>query len=152
MRQFIVLDLDGTICNIEHRQHLAAAKQWDEFHGLLEIDEPNLDVLGLIQNIAEVYDEAAYDFIICTGRPEKYRNQTVAWLTKHAIPVTALVMRSDNDFSKSGPMKTQMLEEYFGSKEKVIEAVAFALEDRDQIIEHFRNYGIRCWQVRPGGY
>jgi hypothetical protein len=43
-----------------------------------------------------------------------------------------------------------MTEEYFGSKEAVLQNVIFVLDDRDKVVEAWRNYGLPCWQVRPG--
>ena len=33
-----------------------------------------------------------------------------------------------------------------------IEEVLVILEDRDRVVEEWRNLGFNCWQVRAGGY
>ena len=34
----VICDIDGTISNCHHRQHLAAQKDWDAFHDLMSED------------------------------------------------------------------------------------------------------------------
>jgi hypothetical protein len=45
-----------------------------------------------------------------------------------------------------------MLIDLFGSKENVQEKVLVVLEDRDRVVEAFREMGLPCWQVQAGGY
>jgi Ca2+-transporting ATPase len=47
---------------------------------------------------------------------------------------------------------TKMLIDLFGSKENVQEKVLVVLEDRDRVVEAFREMGLPCWQVQAGGY
>lgn len=150
----IILDLDGTISDHSPRFHLAQAKLWDEYHARCNEDLPHEDVLGLIDMIfnpalAPLVDPV--DLVICTGRSEKYRSVTMDWLRKHRIPVQTILMRGGNDFRKSGVIKAELLEEHFGSKEEVIKQVLFVLEDRESLVQFFRDYGLPCWQVRNGG-
>lgn len=151
MRLAVVTDLDGTLCNDGHRQHLAKAKQWDEFHGLLANDEPWQDVRNAI-NALSVH----FDIIALTARNERYRTETMAWLHRHMCSVDVLLMRPDNNFDSSEIIKERLLAEHFGGEGASIEnsvgSILCMLEDRDKVVEHWRNLGFRCWQVQPGGY
>lgn len=146
MKQWIILDLDGTLCDCGWRKEYAMAKQWDDFHSRCEADKPHIDVLELLLRITPEMRVLA-----CTGRTETYREQTLRWLTKYGVLIDNLLMRGVTDFSRVGPMKLTALETFFGSKEAVIDSVAFVLEDNDMSVELFRNYGLPCWQVRSGG-
>ena len=146
MRDHIILDIDGTISDSAWRQDYARARQWDDFHSRCEADKPHPDVLDMILRLS-----LSMQILACTGRTETYREQTMRWMTKHGVPIDHLIMRGVHDFSRAGDMKISSLEAFFGSKEAVLERVAFVLEDNDRSVELFRNYGLPCWQVRSGG-
>lgn len=145
----IVVDLDGTLCNCSHRAHHAANGNWDEFHETLLEDEVFRDVEILIQSMFNVN----MDVVVVTGRPEKYRNLTEEWLDRNDIAcIDAILMRPDNNWEHDKDLKVKMLEEYFGSKEETLKNVVFVLDDREAVVEAWRNYGLSCWQVRLGEY
>lgn len=144
----IVVDLDGTLCNSAHRDHLAQAGQWDEFHSRLTDDKLYEDVAELIR----VMSEEGYHIIGLTGRNEKFRYKTMGWLTLHKVSLDALLMRPDDNFLPDHELKPMKLAQYYGSQEEALDAVLMILEDRDKVVEAWRNIGYRCWQVQPGGY
>jgi len=141
--QIVVIDLDGTLCNSKHREHLAVAGQWDEFHSMLGDDEPWADTKGLL----DILYGAGIGVVGLTGRNEKFRNSTLDWLTKNDIWLDELMMRPDNNYMPDHELKPKMLED---KHEK--DDILFILEDRDKVVEAWRNLGYNCWQVRPGGY
>lgn len=145
----IVVDLDGTLCNAGHRDHHAVAGQWDEFHSRLMDDEPWPDVKAFLDLFWSASSESEnYHIIGLTGRPEQWRGKTYEWLQKHSIALDALLMRPDRDWSPDAELKPRLLESYAPSKEDVL----FILEDREKVVDAWRNLGYNCWQVRPGGY
>lgn len=143
----IIVDLDGTLCDSTHREHLAREKRWEEFHEAAKDDQPRQDVYCFIRWLAN-------DFIIigCTGRNERYRAATNAWMLKHEVHLDELFMRPDNDFSSDFELKPKIIAAVFGSQEKALKEVLLILEDRDRMVEVWRNLGYVCWQVRAGGY
>lgn len=149
----IILDLDGTLCDHSHRTEHAIAKDWDAYHSLIPLDDPHPDILFLMRMVVA---SAGYgidiDVLALTGRPAKWRPQTLAWLIKHQIPVSDLVMRPDGDYTEDWALKPRLAEEYFGSREKLLDEVMFVLDDRDRVVEAWRNYGLPCWQVRLGAF
>ena len=147
---WIVLDLDGTLANCSHRIDLAHAKEWDAFNDACPEDTLHEDVANAVGKILEWC--VNLDLVICTGRSEKVRSQTVEWLAKHNLLPDVLLMRPDGDFSKDGELKVKLLSEHFGSLEEARRRVLFILDDRDSSIEGLRNAGFPVWQVRPSGY
>jgi len=141
----VVVDLDGTLCNSAHRDHLAKAGLWDEFHAKLAEDEPWADVAKLVATL----DDDAYNFTVVglTGRNERYREATLKWLHLHHIRLDDLLMRPDNDYQPDHVLKPAMLEAAYE-----FHKVWFILEDRDKVVEAWRNLGYNCWQIRAGGY
>jgi FMN phosphatase YigB (HAD superfamily) len=144
----IVVDLDGTLCNASHRDHLAVAGQWDEFHSKLMDDEPWPDVKAFLDLFWTV-NSVTEDFVIVglTGRNEQWRGKTLEWFSKHELFMDELLMRPDKDFTPDAELKPRMLLERFPQ-----ESILFILEDRDKVVDAWRNAGFNCWQVRPGGY
>ncbi len=143
----IVVDMDGTLSNCKHRQHHAEQGQWDEFHSKLSEDKTYYDVQWLLERLPD-----SIQVIVLTGRNETYRSKTFEWLSDKGIFVDMLLRRPDGDFRPDHELKPKLLEEAFGSKDLVIDNVMFVLDDRDKVVEAWRNYGLDCWQVRPEGY
>ncbi len=143
--QYIVVDLDGTIFDIAHRVDYAKVGQWDDFHSRCAYDGVHKDVEALLAT-------TVFSVLAVTGRNEKYRKTTIEMLSKFLLPVDEILMRPDDDYRSDAVLKIELLEEYFGSKEKVLAEVAFCLDDRDKVIEAYRNYGLAAWQVRQGAY
>ena len=148
LKDFIVLDLDGTVADVSHRVHLAQAKAWDDFHAACVYDK-------VVEATAQIISQLSnYNFIMVTGRTERHRPATERWLEDNQLAryIHTLLMRGDDDFRQDGEMKLALLEEYFGSKQSVLNNVLLCLDDRDRVVEAFRNYGLTCWQVREGDY
>jgi phosphoglycolate phosphatase-like HAD superfamily hydrolase len=143
----IICDLDGTLCDIGHRLHLAKEKKWDEFHALLENDGIHEDVAHVIMGMP-----LHMKIIALTGRTEKYRDLTNKWLDKNEIVFDELIMRPDDDFTADHILKPRMLAEYFGSMEELKAHVIVILEDRDRVISAWRALNVPVWQCRLEGY
>lgn len=147
--KWVVIDLDGTLCDCDHRIELAQAKQWDDFHAGIPDDKAFPDVSLILRGMT-----GYVNFLCITGRTERYRKPTVDWLDKNNLMwcIDQILMRPDNDRTRDSEMKLRLIDEFFGSREKALEEVAFILEDRDQVVEGYRGAGFHCWQCRTGGY
>jgi len=146
---WIVVDLDGTLFNHDHRVHLAHAKQWEAYHSLLVEDKVNPDIELFLNRMVPNWINLAY----CTGRPERWRNLTIEHMRKSGVPAPeALLMRPDDNWLPDWELKPRLLEKYFRSRELTLVSVDFVLDDRDRVVEAWRNYGLPCWQVRAGGF
>lgn len=151
-KNLVVVDLDGTLCDSAHRDHLARAGEWNEFHGALMNDEPHEAVARLVAILAGSEQELIV--LGLTGRNERYRMATNNWLAAHDIVLDDLLMRPDNDFTSDHELKPQMLEAWCQDEwgRAALDSVLFILEDRDKVVEAWRNLGFICWQTQPGGY
>lgn len=146
--KYIIIDLDGTLCNTDHRVDLILAKKYDEFHEKCVDDEPRRDVAEFLKLVS-----AQCKIMAVTGRNKKFEELTRRWLHKHNIIVDELLMRPNDDYTKDGEMKLKLIEEAFGGdKQAVLDNVMFALDDRDRVVEALRNYGLPTWQVKEGTY
>jgi beta-phosphoglucomutase-like phosphatase (HAD superfamily) len=143
----LIVDLDGTLCDSAHRDHHAANKEWEQFHSLSSLDVPK----RLTAEIVKVLAEKEWLIVACTGRNKKWEPATIAWLTTHGIPIDFILMRPDDNYEPDHELKIRMAKEFMAmlhsqSREWLV------LDDREKVVEAWRNAGFTCWQVSPGGY
>lgn len=149
MKDWIIVDLDGTLCDCSHRVHLAQAKQWEEFHAGIPNDRTIAPTVIVVEKMAETHN-----VLLCTGRNEANRKATNDWLQAKMLGSMAdvLLMRPDNDHRPDHELKLQLVYDYFGGKQNALDSVLVVLDDRDKVVEAWRDAGFTCWQVAAGSY
>jgi hypothetical protein len=102
----VVLDIDGVLADVRHRLHHLARrpKDWDAFFAAATGD----DVLEVGAQFAQ-QAATTHDVVYLTGRPERLRAPTEAWLRRHTLPAGRLLMRRDGDHRPSAVVKLQEL-------------------------------------------
>jgi hypothetical protein len=145
--KIIIVDLDGTLYNSVGRSHLAKAGLWDDFHSQSVFDQPNYDVLELVQLLSK-----DHTMLGITGRNERFRNITNAWLTRWSVPLDDLLMRPDGNYHPDTEVKLSLLHRWLGKNNRTMREIWFAMEDRDKMVDAWRNANIPCYQVRAGEY
>ena len=146
-RTSIMVDLDGTLANLDHRLHYVKGegkKNWHKFFKECIYDLVYEDVKGIL----EMEFEAGTDVVLCSGRPEDYRKETEEWLAMNKIPYTTLKMRPAGNY-KSDDITKAMLYRY---EIKPFYRVKYVLDDRTQVVNKWREIGLNCMQVRPGDF
>ncbi len=95
MAGYAVFDIDGVLADVRHRLRYVKdhPKDWDLFFGKAE-DDPVLDE-GL-EMVTEAR-ESGLHVVYSTGRPDRCRQATVAWLDAHDFPSAQVFMRSEKD-------------------------------------------------------
>lgn len=151
MKKVIVVDIDGTIAKVGDRlKYLQQVpKNWDEFYEHCDEDKP-------IQPIVDLVDQLAVDneIVYCTGRRESVRRKTEIWIDNHMgfagsfAGELNLLMRKDNDWRHDTEVKPEMLTKAGYSPENVW----FILEDRDSMVNKWRELGYTCLQVADGKF
>lgn len=143
-----MVDLDGTLCNFEHRRHLieTSPKQWDHFHSLMCNDKPNYSVASVVA----LHLQFGYQVFFVTGRFQSYRDVTNSWIDEHLycfgqIPI---LMRDDGDHRPDDEVKEEI---YHAFIEPSFD-VKLVLDDRDHVVKMWRRLGLECWQVARGDY
>ena len=147
-REFVVIDLDGTLCDSRHREQYARDKEWERFHSLLLQDKPWRDV----QHLMDCLDFIGTTIVILTGRSEGWGAATNQWLLEHKIVGDTLLMRPEGDWRPDTELKPALLEKWMKESGCTKDDCLFIVEDRDKMVEEWRNRGYQCWQVRSGGY
>jgi hypothetical protein len=154
MRDLLICDIDGTISDATHREHHARARNWELFHQHAIEDEP----VEAVRCILAAWEAHGHQVVFCTGRPERYRQATEWWLGEHlrtsgGAPIgDALLMRPNDDKRSDIEVKPAILFDWLEKMQYGIGDIKLILEDRDRMVAAWRQMGLPCFQVRPGGY
>lgn len=102
-----VFDIDGVLADVRHRLHHVAArpKDWDAFFGAAVHDPPLAEGLAAVGTA----QRAEHVVVYLTGRPERCRSDTIAWLAAQHLPDGELLMRADRDRRPSRLLKVAAL-------------------------------------------
>jgi hypothetical protein len=135
-------DLDGTLCNNEHRAYLVQGpdKDWEGFFQLCHNDFPIRPMCA----IATALFNAGHMVSFWSGRPESSNDKTRHWLVKHLgewTNVCTLLTRRDNDL-RSG---IQIREDFLR-----FERPDLVFEDNEQIIGFLNRLGVSTLHVSKG--
>ncbi|WP_425839204.1 LNS2 domain-containing protein [Streptomyces fractus] len=93
-RPLAVFDLDGTLADTAHRQRFLERRPraWNAFFAAAPHDPPLTEGVALVRSYAR-----ECGVVYLTGRPERCRADTVAWLAAHGLPDGPVHMRRDDD-------------------------------------------------------
>ena len=141
-----IFDIDGTIANTDHRVHHLEGdkKDWKSWYAKAHNDTPYWEIVDLMH----LAWNAGIKVIICTGRDENCREETKEWLDKHGLPYDQLYMRKKGDRRDDTIVKFELLEKMH---EHGYDPV-LVFEDRDRVVQMWRDAGLKCLQVKPGEY
>ena len=140
----VVFDIDGTLADVRWRRHFVegSPKDFDSFYEAMDGDGPRVEIVELCR----MYFNAGWYVLIFTGRPESYREKTESWLEKNNIPYYELHMRPYNmRYEADHIVKQKMLN-------NIDRPVNVAVDDRQKVVEMWRNNGIVCLQCDDGDF
>lgn len=147
-QKVIVCDLDGTLCDVEHRRHFVRKpkgekKDWKGFFDAMINDPVNVPVFEILNKFK--FD---YEIVFCSGRPDNYKRETVKWLDTNYLGDYDLFMRQRNDQRQDDIVKEILLDFEILTRYEPF----FILDDRDQVVAMWRKRGYTCLQVAPGDF
>lgn len=142
----IIVDLDGTLCDVEHRVHHVRSrpKNWSAFNQAMEQDRPYFWCIELIAAMKA----RGYKIYFVTGRDENFRKMTTDWLKQHNVDYDELYMRINQDFREDSEVK----EEIYVNKIEKNSQVLFVVDDRMSVVERWRKLGLTCLQCALGDF
>lgn len=143
----IIIDLDGTLCNVAHRTHLVkqSPPDWPAFFDACADDTPNPAIAALVRMAVDM----GYPIIYVSGRPETHRAPTEAWLTRYGLDDHALlVMRPAGDYRQDAIVKRELYEQHIAGTYPIL----FCVDDRDQVVAMWRALGLTCLQCADGNF
>lgn len=147
MHNAILIDLDGTLCNVSHRVHFVkeTPPNWPAFFDACADDVPNPAVVALY-HMARAAD---YAIIYVSGRPDSHRGETERWLYIHEVSGYAgLLMRPAGDYRPDQIVKRELYEQHIAPSYKVL----FTVDDRASVVKMWRELGLTCFQVAEGDF
>ena len=146
LHKAIIVDLDGTLCDVEHRVHHVRSKpkNWSAFNQAMDQDQPYFWCLELIAAMKA----RDYKIYFVTGRDENFREMTEAWLARHHVEYDQLYMRAAMDFREDSEVK----EEIYLAKIELVAQILFVVDDRKSVVERWRKLGLTCLQCAPGDF
>lgn len=141
LSKIVIFDIDGTLANTDHRVHhvrTIGKKNWGAFFAEAKNDKPHNHVVRLTQ----LYSDAAYHIILCTGRPANLREDTVSWLTEHDISFDTLLMRLTSDRGPDTKSKKQILLSFLGANSIELSQIEAVYEDRIPVAKMWCSLGL----------
>lgn len=140
LKTIILVDLDGTIANGDHRVHhiLKKPKDWTTFFSECQKDIPFSHMIEILSHLSELYD-----IYITSGRSDEVREKTEKWLMDHKVPYTKLIMRKAGDFTADDELKISWLRDGTINADNVL----CVFDDHDRAIMAWRKAGLPCYQV-----
>lgn len=143
-----LFDIDGTLSKV-HEDRLKMItqepKDWEKFYKTIGMDYLNIPIADIARAMANNDDIIWY----CTGRRESTRMDTMKWLLKQGLPVqrdrNILFMRPDGDYRKDTIVKPEIMS-------GILSQVNIIFEDRQCMVDKWRELGKVCVQVTKGDY
>ena len=140
-----IVDLDGTICNLEHRLHF----NWEGFHAACSDDAPIWPVITVVRALAASGHTIAY----ATGRSTDTAKLSTDWLRKFRLPTpNNMYMRNYGDWREDFVVKSELLDKILAFYEVKPEDLGGAFEDRQQVVKMYRERGVKVFQLAEGAY
>ena len=136
LRSTILCDIDGTVALMGDRSPYDTSQVGE--------DEPNHDVIGVLLALAD-----HHHVVFMSGRDESCRADTEQWLRRHVgIHGWGLHMRPAGDRRRDSIVKAELFDQHIRGRFDVIAV----LDDRQQVVDMWRELGLTCLQVAPGDF
>lgn len=143
-----LFDLDGTIAGISHRLHFIQNdnKDWDSFFKACVNDKPISNIVHLLNDLKNHTNCRIW---IVSGRSSMIARETVDWLRDNNVPYDWLFMRAKEDHRPDYVLKELWLKKI---PTYIQEKIVCVFEDRQSVVDMWRENGITCCQVAKGNF
>lgn len=131
----IICDIDGTLAHHVGRSPYDATK----YH----TDVVDTSIKALLDGARR-----GFHILLVSGRDSRYRPSTVDWLFKNDIQYTRLYMRREGDKRKDHEVKMELYFRYIEPDYNVI----CVIDDRNRVVQMWREIGLKCLQAQPGDF
>jgi phosphoglycolate phosphatase-like HAD superfamily hydrolase len=142
--ELVIFDIDGTLADVSERVHHInkKPKNWDAFTAGMAQDK----AIHSMVRLCNILHAAGLRIILCSGRHEKNRLETMEWLARQGVQYHELLLRKDEDYRADATVKREILKGL--EKDKIL----FVVEDRSRVVKMWRSEGLTCLQCAPGEY
>lgn len=122
----VLWDLDSTLANTLHRQHMVPAIKahtkggptWEDYSMACVDDTPVEGAVALVRLMRSL-DTHLHQYGV-SGRSETARDLTLAWFAKHHVPLDDLYLRPDGDHTPNGKYKVGVISQLRDSGKDVL--------------------------------
>ena len=149
MDKIVIFDLDGTLALIDKRRDLATKPNgkmdWDIFFNPknIDLDLPNQPVIDM----ANMLSKQGYKIYILSGRSDVTEEATLDWMVDNDVPNSTYYMRPQEHLYMADNDLKQMWLEEIG-----VDNVAMVFDDRNQVVDMWRQNGLTTFQVADGDF
>jgi predicted kinase len=132
-----LFDIDGTLAHLNP----------DNPRDIYDASRAHEDILDI--SVAKVLRDLSHwnKIIIMSGRSEDHRSETEHWLKMH-VGEYELFMRPSGDVRKDSIVKHELFYKHIADKYNV----RGVFDDRQQVVDMWREIGLKCFQVQPGDF
>lgn len=140
----IIVDLEGTLSNCQHRIHFYKDKDYDSWNDLFPEDVVNLAMVEVIRE----WEAQGVDIILMTAKSISYHAMVTEWLDKHELKklFQSIHYRPAGDHFPSVVIKAGLL--------KIVQKthrVICAYDDRDDNLDMFLYFEVDCRKMTADG-
>ena len=137
LKKAVIVDVDGTVAIRQERKPF----EWS----LLETDKPNLPVIDIVNRVIST----GVVLLFVSGREEKYRFETINWLSNHISHPFEIYFRENGDLRRDDLVKQEIFQKFI----KPYFDVIAVFDDRTRVVKMWRDtFGLPCFQVAPGDF
>ena len=143
----VLFDIDGTLALVDHRRPLLEGDRpnWTAFFKAMGEDGVNEPVATLYRTL---WDNPDYEVIVLSGRPDRYRKLTEQWFIWNKLPFEKILMRASTDNRPDDQVKCDFLYELKAQGKEIL----FVVDDRQSVVDMWRDEGICCLQCDYGDF
>ena len=106
----ILVDIDGTVANCEHRLHHIREKP-KNFRKFMEAC-PDDTIIEPVRDILRDLDQFSHNrLVFCTGRSDLYRKETEDWIHAADLSSDAIYMRTQGDYRHDDIVKSELIDQ-----------------------------------------
>jgi phosphoglycolate phosphatase-like HAD superfamily hydrolase len=142
--EIVIFDIDGTLADVSERIHHVRKKpkNWPAFFRGMAQDK----AIHSMVRLCKILYDSGIQIILCSGRSEEHRDETVRWMAQQGVRYHKLILRENSDRRSDTEVKREMLAQIDKSK------ILFVVEDRSRVVEMWRSEGLVCLQCAPGEF
>lgn len=138
LKDTIVIDLDGTLANLDHRLHYMKTSSPDYRRFFAEVAGDGVN--AWCRELARAF-YGKFKVVLVSGRPITTLEDTRRWLETFEVPYDELfLLRGDQDYRPDQDLKRNWLHAY--GKDRIL----FTVDDRQKVVDMWRNEGVVCLQ------
>lgn len=145
----VLVDIDGTLMNMEHRRHFVTDgnKDWESFLDptQMALDTPNWPVANVVAGLNSTVTNRV---IMVSARNERHREVTEQQMADIGLGSCFLFLRANDDFRADDEFKLDVLTELRAADM----SPDLVFDDRNRVVDMWRREGITCFQVAEGEF